>query len=596
MMTMIDVPVLTTLLAAEPGWLMSLWKPILFLAPFVLWARIVTNVFDKHAARFFLPRTQWNLAHLGVGLLALVGALFVGSLLGGEGGFWAAFALVLILLAADLYAYMHVSSKDDRVPERHRIKIGKSDLGDDKDTKKEKKGPTKGKTGETIRTTIKTADAKGKFVVPMANAAVDTPEFSARVAAERVFYEAVESRATQAEIGPGKENQYTIRFLVDGVYQQGASMPPPDAARIMDFWKTAAKLDVADRRKKQTADISIEDATTKKLARITSIGAQGGMRVTMLFDPEKSVQRDPKTLGLLDSQLTELKALADERQGVVLLCSPPDSGRTTLMYSMLRLHDAYTSNVHTVEVESQGAPDGVRVNKWDAQGGLTAGAPAPEFSTLVRSIMRRDPDVVAVGDLVDAATAKEVAKADHQRTRSYLCFKAGDPFTAIQIWQKSVGDTKLSADCLHGVVVGKLVRKLCTNCRATYPPTPDMLKKLGIGEGKVSQLFKKGGQVLIKDKPQVCPVCKGIGYVGTEGVFEVYSITKEERDLIAQGNLQGVKASWRKRGIPSIQQVAIKKAVEGITSVEEITRITAAETGTAAASTPGAAPAATPAV
>jgi type II secretory ATPase GspE/PulE/Tfp pilus assembly ATPase PilB-like protein len=285
------------------------------------------------------------------------------------------------------------------------------------------------------------------------------------------------------------------------------------------------------------------------------------------------VQRDPKDLGLLEPQMTAMKEIATERQGVVLVVTPADSGRTTLMYSLIRMHDAYTSNVHTVEFEPQGAPDGVRVNKFDPQAAGTAGAPGGEFSTLVRSIMRRDPDVVAISDLPDAATAQEVSKADHPRTRTYLCFKGGDPFSAVQTYVKAVGDTRKAADSLHGVVVGKLVRKLCTNCRVNYPPTSDMLKKLGLPEGKVQQLFKKGGQVLIKNKPDTCPVCKGGGYVGTEGVFEVYPVDKDDRDLIAQGNYQGLKANWRKRALPSLQQAAIRKAVDGITSVEEIMRI-----------------------
>jgi type II secretory ATPase GspE/PulE/Tfp pilus assembly ATPase PilB-like protein len=119
-----------------------------------------------------------------------------------------------------------------------------------------------------------------------------------------------------------------------------------------------------------------------------------------------------------------------------------------------------------------------------------------------------------------------------------------------------------------------------------------MLKKLGVPEGKVQQLFKKGGQVLIKNKPEVCPTCGGSGYFGQDGVFEVYAITKEERDLIAQGNYQGLKAALRKKSLPSLQQVAIRKAVDGITSVEEVMRVTASEAPAAAGAGTPASPAA----
>jgi type II secretory ATPase GspE/PulE/Tfp pilus assembly ATPase PilB-like protein len=108
-----------------------------------------------------------------------------------------------------------------------------------------------------------------------------------------------------------------------------------------------------------------------------------------------------------------------------------------------------------------------------------------------------------------------------------------------------------------------------------YQPTPDMVKKLGLPPDKVKQLFKKGGQVLIKNKPEVCPVCSGIGYVGQEGVFEVYSIGDAERGFVKGGDFTALKNEWRKKGLPSIQQSALRKALDGVTSVEEVLRVTA---------------------
>jgi type II secretory ATPase GspE/PulE/Tfp pilus assembly ATPase PilB-like protein len=101
-----------------------------------------------------------------------------------------------------------------------------------------------------------------------------------------------------------------------------------------------------------------------------------------------------------------------------------------------------------------------------------------------------------------------------------------------------------------------------------------LVKKLTGGETKVERLFKKGGQVLIKNKPEVCPTCGGVGYLGQEGIFEVFPIDDEERELIAAGNFPGLKAAFRKRGMPSIAQAAIRKALTGVTSVEEVQRAT----------------------
>jgi type IV pilus assembly protein PilB len=293
------------------------------------------------------------------------------------------------------------------------------------------------------------------------------------------------------------------------------------------------------------------------------------MQLSMLFDPEQAVTRKLGDMGLLEMQLNEIKAIVAEEKGTVLLASPPDSGRTTTLYTLTRQHDAYTKNVHTVESDPQAALEGVRLNQFDAE------KEGVEFSTTVRSVLRRDPSVVAVAELPDANTAKEVAKADHERTRTYVSLKGDSALGAIQTWVKAVGDPKQAAASLHGVVAQKLLRRLCPNCRVAYPPPGDMLKKLGIPEGKVQQLFKKGGQVLIKNKPEVCPMCRGVGYQGQIGVFEVFSIGPEEQDRIAAGDYSGLRAQFRKKGLPTLQQAAIRVAIDGVTSVEEVMRVTA---------------------
>jgi general secretion pathway protein E len=292
------------------------------------------------------------------------------------------------------------------------------------------------------------------------------------------------------------------------------------------------------------------------------------MRITLMIDPEEAVKRKIKDVGLLDSQMEELKAIVQEEKGTVVLGAPPDGGRTTTMYSIVGMHDAYTKNVQIVETDPQASLEGVRSNKFEAE------KEGSEFSTTVRSVLRRDPDVVAVAELPDANTAKEVARADKERTRTYVSVRADNALGAIQTWVKAVGDPKSAAEALHGVLAQKLLRKLCPNCRVAYPPSAEMLKKLGIPEGKVQQLFKKGGQVLIKNKPEICPVCQGGGYYGQTGIFEVYRIGPEDRELIASGNLAGLKAQFRKRQLPTIQQAAIRKAIEGTTSVEEVMRVT----------------------
>lgn len=579
-----------TLAQAGGMMLVSAWKPILLLLVWVPWAWVITKVYDKHAGRFFLPRRRWNLIHLGAGTAALLIALLIP--IPGEAAFWVGLVLMTMILAADLGAYAYFANKDERVPEKHKIRLNMESLAQGKAAKEAAKLQAK------VSLNIKAPDEKGKLTVLVPAPAMETPEYEVRVAAEAVYNAAMQARASQVDIGPagapGKEGVYGVSLLVDGVRQAGETMPPANAVKVMDFWKAAAKLDISDRRRKLQAMCSVEHDGAKHLVRVTSAGVQGGgMRLTMVFDPEQAVLRKPGELGLLDMQMAELKKITAGTKGIVLLAAPPDGGRTTLTYSVAQMHDAYTSNVQTVEPEPQAALEGIRANKFEAE------KDGAEFSTLVRSVLRRDPQVVFVAELLDANTGKEISKADLDRTRVYVSLRADSALAALEVWMRTIGDPALASKRLEGVVCGRLLRKLCTNCRVGYPPSADMLKKLGLPPDKIPQLFKKGGQVLIKNKPEICPMCNGAGYMGQEGIFEVYSLDDEDRSMLAAGNFNGLKAGLRKKQQPTIQQAAIRKAVDGTTSVEEVMRVTAppaaAAPRPASPAAPGAAPAPRPA-
>ena len=568
----------SVLLIAEALILVSFWKPILLLVPLVPWAWVVSRILDKHAARFFLERERWNTIHLSVALLAFLGVLAIP--MANEGAFWIGLGLLTVVLLLDIVLFAVITNRDERVPEQFRLTLDFSKYREARATKALAK--QQGKVELVV---------KGPDKMSVAPPLVGTPEFDVRVASEKVIMQAMDVRSSESVIGPtGKDNTYAVSHLVDGVRQSGAVMPASEAFKLMVFWKAAAKMDVADQRKKQQADITIERGETKKKLRVTSLGSAVGPRLMFLVDPEAQVKRKIEALGLLEPpQLTELKAIISDGQGLVLLAGGPDCGKTTTLYTIVKMHDAYTKNVQTVETEVQDAIEGVRQNKFDPQ------AEGPDLSTLVRSIIRRDPDVVAVADVTDSATAKEVVRAEIDRTRAYAGVKADGAIQAIQAWVKLVGEVDAAVKPLKGVISQKLVRKLCTNCRVAYTPTAEVVKRLGLPADKVKQLFKKGGQVLIKNKPEVCPVCGGVGYVGQEGVFEVYSVGDAERAAIKAGDLNAVKGEWRKRGLPSLQQAALRKALDGITSVEEISRVTAPDAVATKTEAPAAPPSKAPA-
>jgi len=572
---MMLMPGSTTL--AEAFFLVSPWKPLVIFAIFIPWLVVLSRTLDKHAKKYFLGHEKWNTLHLSIGLVALAAAFAIP--MKSELSFWLGAFAAVVILVADVAVFMLVTNKDERVPEKYRLTVATLLKGDDKP-----------KAAKKVNVRASEVVIKGPDKATVAVPSDDNADaLAVRASAENMWLKANSARASELDIGPsGREGAYMVAFTVDGIrvpgelrepeqlqVKEGQPQPLPpgiiptaDAIKVIDFWKAAAKLDLADRRKKQQGDITIERGTTRQKLRISTLGAQGGVKLGLIFDPELAVRRKWESLGLLESQATALQAMVDEGKGLILLSGPADSGRTTTMYSIVKRHDAYTRNVQTVEMEIQDALEGVRQTKFEAN------AEGAEYSTLVRSILRRDPDVLAIAEIPDANTAREVSKTDWDRVRVYVSLPAISGMEAIQKWIHTVGDADAAVKGLRGVVSQRVIRKLCTNCRVAYQPTPDMIKRLGLPADRIKQLFKKGGQVMVKNRPETCPVCSGGGYVGLDAAFEVLPIGDAERTLLRAKDLAGFKQEIRKKNLPMIAQAALKKALDGVTSVEEVQRAT----------------------
>jgi general secretion pathway protein E len=536
---------------ASPLFLVNVIAPIIAMALFLGWAWVVATIYDKDAERFYLKRKEWNMAHIGAAGVALI-ALIASPM------WFIGFPIFVVVLGADLIAYYSYHNKADRVPDSQTWSLKSMvDFKANKDSKKDAK--------LARGVTLEFNGPNGLVRAPQKN----TPEFEIRVAAESVIIDAIERRAADVEIAPANENAAGVIFVVDGVPHQGEAMTLAQANGVINFLKQAAGLQVEDARRKQQGDIKVGQGDSKRIMRVVASGSSSGMRVMLRFDPEKRAVLTVDQLGLLENQQEEFQKIADDCRGVVLISAPPRQGRTVTLYAAVRAHDAYISNIQTIELEPAGAIEGVRHNKFDPT------KEGPDYATQLRSIMRRDPTVVMVGEFTDEATAKEIIRADAERIRTYVGLRADSALAAIQVFAKAVGDAKKTANCLHGVSCQRLVRKLCQNCRVEYQPTPDMLKKLGVPAEKApASLFRKGGKVMAKNKEEVCPMCQGTGYFGQEGVFEIYEIGREERALLATGDLAGLRTALNRKRLPSIQAAAVRKVLAGVTSVEEVVRIT----------------------
>ena len=545
----------TAMLAQSAFVLVSWWKVIILLAPFVAWGWLVSTVFDKHADRFHLGQEKWGSVHMVFGLVAVVAAFAIP--IPAAWGFLVGFLAAVVILFADVLIFTAVTNKDERVPEEHRLKLDMSAMSDSSARRKA------AKQAATVSLAIQGPDG----TIPPPNQ--ESPEYLVRAEAESVFIKARENRASRVMITARQGEGSAAELIIDGVRHPGESFTTQQAKAVIDFWKSCAGLDVSDVRRRLVGEVTVVKDSVKTKVRLVSIGHQGGLRLTMQINPAESVTRKADALGMTDEQLSTLKELVNSGKGVVLLAGTPQGGRTTTLYAVSQMHDAYTQNVQTVETEPLRELEGIRQIDFDPTGEET-------YAKVVRSNLRRDPDVLAVAELPDSETANEVASADLEQSRVYVSIAADSALNAVRIWTKAVGDPALAAKGLQGVVAQRMVRHLCGNCRVPYQPPAELVKKLQL-PSKLQQLYKKGGQVLVKNKPEVCPVCNGLGYEGQIGVFEVYAIGKDAKAAIAKQDWNGLKTEMRKAGTPSIQQSALLKAVEGMTTIEEVSRLSAAK-------------------
>ncbi|MEN0019359.1 MAG: ATPase, T2SS/T4P/T4SS family [Planctomycetota bacterium] len=555
---LLGTPGFTLTLAESPYLLVSVWKPLLLLPPLLGWAWVVTNVYDKFAERFRLNRKRWNTLHLSLGLVAILAAFAVPI----KAPWTIGISLVVMsaILLIDLIVFPLVANKDERVPEDKHLKFDTSSWKEKSAAKKAEK------VAGTAELAITRSDG---VVVKVPDQG--TPEFDLRVEAEKLVIDAREAHADRFEIRPTATGAYQVIYTVHTVKQPGPTLEQAAAVRTIDFWKGCADLDVEDRRRVQTGTLNFNYHGKNHKVKVTTKGGQAGMLLAFRLDPEKAVRRKPENLGLPPAQLETLRSLVEDFGGIVLLTSPPGHGGTTTFYTVTRMHDAYTQNVQTAEFEQEDLVEGVRQNLYDP----SAVEDGQEFSTLIRSLLRRDPDVLAI-ERVDADTAAEICRADLERTRVYVHLPSPSPVHAMKQWAKLTGSPEVGFEHVKAIMSQRVFRKLCENCKVEYKPPADLLAKLGLPADKIQRLYKKSGQVMVKGKnePQTCPVCLGEGYKGTDAAFELLMLSRDDRALLKAGDLAGLTAELRKRGHASLQRAALGKAVQGVTSIEEVIRVT----------------------
>ncbi len=401
----------------------------------------------------------------------------------------------------------------------------------------------------------------------------DDPLYGGVVLADQLLVQAMESRAQLIDLSPSSQ-AYELRFSVDGVAFPQPAMQRSAAEPIIQGIKRIAGLSLEERRRPQKGGIIVRDGAGQRTVwTVETSGTTAGEKVHLQAGASQSWRLALSELGLTAEQLGVMKELAAMPAGVVLVASPAHMGRTTLLYSLLTTHDAYTNSIQTVEVNPRCEFESVTVNRIDPQN------PDSSAAKILSNLLLKDPNVVMLGLCTEAPSAEGIAKFGQDR-KAYVGLMTGDSLAALDQWRKLVGNSEVTAQSLRAVIASRLIRILCPACKTAFTPDADTLARLNLPVGREIKAFKANTQPMVdpKGNPVKCGECGGIGYKGRTGIYEILVINDDIRKALASNKtIDEIRTLARKNHLMLLVEHGIRKFAVGLTSIQEVLRVCSPE-------------------
>ncbi|MFN0051929.1 MAG: GspE/PulE family protein [Planctomycetales bacterium] len=378
------------------------------------------------------------------------------------------------------------------------------------------------------------------------------------VAAKELIYDAILRRATDVHLEP-KEDEFAVRYRIDGLMFPTEAFDRPMGESIINIFKVLGAMDITEKRKPQ--DGSFRAELEKRLIdfRAASQGTRDGEKMSLrILDQANSVSRLAQ-LGFRKQMQEQLKEVINQPHGLLLSCGPTGAGKSTTLYAALNELDAFQQNIITVEDPVEYKIPNVTQIEVNAKAGNT-------FPNALRSILRQDPDVVMIGEIRDAETAKIACQAANTGHMVFSTIHANDTISALYRLIDLGVEPFLMSSALSAILGQRLVRKLCDTCKEAYTPKPDLLKQVGLPAEKIDAFYRP------PTKPEgMCPDCSGIGYKGRLGVFELLIINDRLRDMIRENApVSAIRAEARKNGMLYMKEEGLRLVVKGVTSLKEM--------------------------
>lgn len=542
--------------ATDVGGYLSIWKILVVLVVVFLWCQATVWV-DRDTDVVKTQRERWNMIVLSGAAVGFLW-LFVPPWEGGK--FYLGIGGFALIAGGPILGY--VVHRNSRVTPANRIL---TPAHAKRLIAREGGGAAMPKSHKGVRVTL--SNHEGDFVEPPS----DPEELKAFDQAQDFLYDVLWRRASEVDLVPGKE-RYRMLLKIDGVATEDSDgVDPEEAEALIRFLKTHAGLNLEEVRRPQTGRITAkllaEDKDHGHTEVITS-GTTAGERLRLRVQSGPVLMRLHE-IGIAEPRLEHVKGFLGKKNGLVILSAPKEHGLTTTEYAIIKSHDAYINNIHALEREVLVEVDNITQQVFEGTNKDV------DHARMLQSVLRREPDIVLVAECDDRDTARVATQVAADDRKIYLGMHAKDSFSALRRYLAWVEDNKLVAKSLLGVVNQRLVRVLCTECREAFLPDPATLKKLNLPADKIERFYRPptGEQTTKRGKPVVCQNCRGSGYLGRTGVFEVLVVDDAVRKLIAGGApLEHVKAECRKKKMLYLQEEGLLKVIEGTTSMQEVLR------------------------
>jgi len=375
-----------------------------------------------------------------------------------------------------------------------------------------------------------------------------------------VLLDAVRKGASDLHFEP-YEKKYRIRFRVDGILHEFASPPVNLANRFSARLKVMSKLDIAERRLPQDGRIKLKISNKRNIdLRVSTLPTMWGEKIVMRILDSSAANLDIDKLGYTDEQKAKyLNALA-KPQGMILITGPTGSGKTVSLYTGLNILNTVERNISTAEDPVEINLTGINQVQINNKAGL-------DFASALRSFLRQDPDIVMVGEIRDLETAEigiKAAQTGHLVLSTLHTNSAAETLTRLL----NMGVPAFNiASSVSLIIAQRLGRRLCNECKAPLEIADSELLHIGFTQ---EQLAEKHNLY----QPVGCSKCTD-GYKGRVGIYEVMEMSEQLGHIILNdGNAMQIADIAEKEGMYTLRQSAIKQALNGITSLNEVTRIT----------------------